>query len=75
MAQNTTESALLPVGETTNRSVDLQPTGLRINELWVAHPDVVAYLQNIAPDKRGIALVRAIEVGITEMVRRRKVPN
>ncbi|MEO8679613.1 MAG: hypothetical protein ABI665_11240 [Vicinamibacterales bacterium] len=75
MAPNQSESALLKVGESPNRSVELQPTGLRINELWVARPDVVAYLETIAPDKRGIALVHAIEVGIIEMVRRRRVPN
>ena len=42
-----------------------------IHELSIEHPAVVAYLQTIDPGKQEIALVHAIEVGITELVARR----
>ena len=45
---------------------------MRINEVFVSRPDVVAYIEGIAPDKREVALVHAIEVGITEILVRRR---
>ena len=44
---------------------------MHIHELSIEHPAVVAYLQTIDPGKQEIALVHAIEVGITELVARR----
>jgi hypothetical protein len=38
----------------------------------IERPAIVAYLQTIAPEKREVALVHAIEVGITEMLARRE---
>ena len=44
---------------------------MHIHELSIEHPAVVAYLQTIDPGKQAIALVHAIDVGITELVARR----
>ena len=44
---------------------------MQIHELSIEQPAVVAYLQSIDPGKQEIALVHAIEVGITELVARR----
>ena len=35
-------------------------------------PHIVAYLGKIAPEKQEIALIHAIEVGITELIARRE---
>lgn len=67
-------SAIQPARETVGPPVEVLKTGMRINEVLVARPDVVAYIESIDPDKREVALVHAIEVGVTEiLVRRRRV--
>ncbi len=53
-------------------AVEVLAEGLRINELLVSRQDVIAYIEGIAPDKREVALVHAIEVGITEILVRRR---
>ena len=52
-------------------SVQVLTDTMHIHELSIEHPAVVAYLQAIDPRKQEIALVHAIEVGITELVARR----
>jgi hypothetical protein len=52
-------------------SVRVLTETMPIHELSIEQPAVVAYLQTIDPGKREIALVHAIEVGITELVARR----
>jgi hypothetical protein len=52
-------------------SVQVLSESMEIHELSIEHPAVVAYLQTIDPGKQEIALVHAIEVGITELVARR----
>jgi hypothetical protein len=54
-----------------NTTVEIAIDSMHIHELSVEHPAVVAYLQTIDPGKQEIALVHAIEVGITELVARR----
>ena len=62
--------------------IDIDPVGvsvhantiaprMRIREFSVCAPSVIEYLNSIAPDKREIALAHALEVGITELLRRR----
>ena len=56
----------------TNRSnVQVLSTTMNIHDLSIEQPAVVAYLQAIEPGKQEIALVHAIQVGITELVARR----
>ena len=54
------------------RPVEVVGTTMRIHELCIERPNIVAYLGKIAPDKQEIALVHAIEVGITELIARRE---
>jgi hypothetical protein len=64
--------AAKPAREAKGPAVEVLAEGLRINELLVSRPDVVAYIEGIAPDKREVALVHAIEIGITEILARRR---
>ena len=54
------------------RSVQVLATSMTIHDLTIERPAVVEYLRTIAPDKQAIALVHAIEVGVTEMLARRE---
>jgi hypothetical protein len=65
-------STIQPARERVGPPVEMLKTGMRINELWVARPDVVAYIDGIAPHKREVALIHAIEVGIAEILLRRR---
>ena len=55
-----------------SRPVEVLETMMRIHELCIERPSIVAYLGKIAPEKQEIALVHAIEVGITELIARRE---
>ena len=59
-----------PLAESSG-NVQVLSDEMHIHELSIEHPAVVAYLQTIDPGKQEIALVHAIEVGITELVARR----
>ena len=52
--------------------VEIQSTTLNIQELRIERPSIVDYLKAISPDKQEIAIVHALEVGITEMALRRE---
>jgi hypothetical protein len=53
-------------------AVEVSETSVRIHELNIERPAIVAYLQTIPPDKLEIALIHALEVGVTEMLARRE---
>ena len=55
----------------TSTNVQVLSTTMHIHDLSIEQPAVVAYLQAIEPGKQEIALVHAIQVGITELVARR----
>jgi len=61
-----------PVAAGARRSVQVQAKTLHIQDLSIERPAIIAYLRNIAPEKQEIALLHAIEVGITEMAARRE---
>jgi hypothetical protein len=52
-------------------NVQVLSTTMSIHDLSIEQPAVAAYLQAIEPGKQEIALVHAIQVGITELVARR----
>ncbi len=52
--------------------VQLLEPSVTIHELEIDRASVVEYLRTIAPDKQAIALIHAIEVGVTEMLARRE---
>ncbi|HYM24845.1 MAG TPA: hypothetical protein VEU08_16630 [Vicinamibacterales bacterium] len=52
--------------------VHVDGTSVRIDELTIDRQTIVDYLRSIHPSKQEIALVHALEVGITELVARRE---
>ena len=54
------------------RPLEVLATTVRIHDLTIERPSIAAYLDHIAPDKQEIALVHALEVGITELAARRE---
>jgi hypothetical protein len=74
-AANTHVNEVLePIATLTERGTQLevQSHTVRVHELTIERPAIVAYLEHIAPDKLEIALVHALEVGVTELVARRE---
>jgi hypothetical protein len=61
-----------PVAAETERPIEVLSTTVRVHELTIERPAIAAYLEHIAPDKLEIALVHALEVGVTELVARRE---
>ena len=66
------QEVLAPMAAPTERPVQVLATTMTIHELTIERPAIIAYLQNIPADKQEIALVHALEVGITEVVARRE---
>ena len=64
--------SLEPVATMTERPVEVFSSTVRVHELTIERPAIAAYLEHIAPDKLEIALVHALEVGVTELVARRE---
>ncbi|HKB14011.1 MAG TPA: hypothetical protein VKD69_25275 [Vicinamibacterales bacterium] len=60
------------VALTHDRTVEVVGSTMRIHELCIERPSIVSYLGKIAPEKQEIALVHALEVGITELISRRE---
>ena len=58
----------------SDRQVQVQvlATSMTIHDLSTERASIVDYLKTIAPDKQAIALIHALEVGITEMLARRQ---
>jgi hypothetical protein len=56
-----------------DRQVQVQvlASTMTIHDLSIERSSIVEYLKTIAPDKQAIALVHALEVGVTEMLARR----
>ena len=59
------------------RPVDTHPvhvdgTSVRIDEMTIDRQTIAEYLSTIHPSKQEIALVHALEVGVTELMARRE---
>ena len=52
--------------------VEVDSATINIQDLRIERPSIVAYLRTIAPDKQEIALLHALEVGVTELGLRRE---
>lgn len=61
-----------PTVPAMDRPVEVVGTTMRIHELSTERPSIVSYLGKIAPEKQEIALLHALEVGITELIARRE---
>lgn len=71
-AQPSSPPDLEPIAATTERPVQVLSSTVRIHDLTIDRPKVAGYLEGIAPDKQEIALIHAIEVGVTELLARRE---
>ena len=60
-----------PIAVATIQHVQVLANTMRIRDLTIDQPGVIEYLRRIAPNKQEIALVHALEVGITAMQVRR----
>jgi hypothetical protein len=74
MDSNFSNGIIVPTAADITQTVLVLSNTMRIRELTIERAAVIAYMQQIAPDKREIALIHALEVGITEM-RARRVPR
>ena len=63
---------LEPIAASLDRTIRVQSTTIRIHDLVINHPNVVAYLESIPSAKQEIALLHALEVGVTELTPRRE---
>ena len=61
-----------PVAGTKETSVQVLSMRMRIHNVNIDRPAVVAYFKSIPADKQEIALVHALEVGIAELAARRE---
>jgi hypothetical protein len=65
---------IAPVASITKRPIQVLTSTMRLQKLVIDRPAIVAYFQSIPADKQEIALVHALEVGVTELgVRRGKI--
>jgi hypothetical protein len=61
-----------PVAGTKQTSVQVLSMRMRIHNVNIDRPAVVAYFKSIPAEKQEIALVHALEVGIAELAARRE---
>jgi hypothetical protein len=64
--------ALVNVATRLHPPIEVQSSTALIRDLSISRPEILEYLRTIAPDKQEIALLHALEVGVTEIVARRK---
>ena len=72
MDPNLTSPPVTPLAADLLQHVQVLSTTMRIHDLTIEKPEIIEYLRRIAPSKQEIALVHALEVGITEMQARRE---
>ena len=63
---------LQPVAGMKETAVQVLSSQMRVRDLSIEKPAVVAYFKTIPADKQEIALVHALEVGIAELAHRRE---
>jgi hypothetical protein len=65
------DNIIEPMAATTRRSIQVLSMKMRIQDVSIDRPAVVAYFNAIPADKLEIALVHALEVGVAELAARR----
>jgi hypothetical protein len=65
-------SELEPVGGTKEATVQVVSGRMKIHNVSIDRAAIVQYFKNVPADKREIALVHAIEVGLAELTARRE---
>ena len=72
MPDSDAHDELEPVAGTKDTSVQVLSMRMRIHDVNIEKPAVVAYFKNIPADKQEIALIHAIEIGVAELTMRRE---
>jgi len=72
MSTITADDDLNAPADAPERPIQVLDTTLCIHDLRIDRASIVAYLQTIPIDKQEIALVHALEVGVTELAARRE---
>ena len=65
------DNIIEPMAATTRRSIQVLSMKMRIQDVSIDRPAVVAYFNSVPADKLEIALVHALELGVAELVARR----
>ena len=65
------DNIIEPMAATTRRSIQVLSMKMRIQDVSIDRPAVVAYFNGVPADKLEIALVHALELGVAELVARR----
>jgi hypothetical protein len=65
------DNIIEPMAATTRRSIQVLSMKMRIHDVNIDRPAVVAYFSSIPADKQEIAFVHALELGVAELMARR----
>jgi hypothetical protein len=71
MAYNFTSDDLVPLAGSVARRIEVHATTVCIHDVSVDRSAIAEYLQAIDAAKQEIALIHALEVGVTEILVRR----
>ena len=66
------DNIIEPMAATTRRSIQVLSMKMRIHDVNIDRPAVVAYFSSIPADKQEIAFVHALELGVAELMARRR---
>jgi hypothetical protein len=72
MAYNFTSDDLVPLAGSVAPRIEVRATTVRIHDVSVNRSAIAEYLQAIDAPKQEIALIHALEVGVTEILARRR---
>ena len=72
MAYNFTSDDLVPLAGSVARSIEVHSTTVHIHDVSVNRSAIAEYLQAIDAPKQETALIHALEVGVTEILARRR---
>jgi hypothetical protein len=72
MAYNLTSDDLLPLAGAVGRRIEVRATTVHIHDVSVNCSTIAEYLQAIDGSKQEIALIHALQVGVAEILARRR---
>ena len=73
MALHSDYDDIVPLMESHHQTVEIHDNEVRIHDVTVARPTVAGYLSALSAAKRELALIHALEVGVAEILARRRV--
>ena len=64
---------LVPLAATVSPGVEVRAAGVRIHDVTLTRPAIVAYLREIDGDKQVAAVLHLLDVGLAEVLHRRRL--